>query len=71
MTVILVLVTFLTFIVLDYVLNRKKALSTVPVHRSAPQPRPRSAGTTSDGFHTPEQVSYHPGHTGWCKSGRA
>src|ERR1035438_7807902 len=38
MTVILVLVTFLTFIVLDYLLNRKKALSmaTAPERDTAP-----------------------------------
>ncbi len=62
MTVILVLATFLTFIVLDYFLNRKKALSTVSVTERAVAPV--AAGTDYvSGFHTPGQVSYHPGHT--------
>ena len=62
MTVILVLVTFLTFIVLDYLLNRKKALGTASdtVRAGAPV---SSGADYVGGFHTPEQVSYHPGHT--------
>ena len=62
MTVILVLVTFLTFIVLDYLLNRKKALSmaTAPERATAPA---LVGGDYVSGFHTPGQVSYHPGHT--------
>lgn len=62
MTVILVLVTFLTFIVLDYAINRRKALHTVPV--GAPQSA--EAGLNEEfvaGFLTPETVSYHPGHS--------
>jgi len=62
MTVILVLVTFLTFIVLDYFLNRKKALATVAVTERSVAPAALS-GDYVNGFHTPEQVSYHPGHT--------
>jgi len=42
MTVILVLVTFLTFIVLDYFLNRNKAIATVPV--VVPFPGPGACG---------------------------
>jgi len=62
MTVILVLVTFLTFIVLDYFLNRKKAFSTVvaPEHVAATA---LAGGDYVSGFHTPGQISYHPGHT--------
>ncbi|MGB9458125.1 MAG: glycine cleavage system protein H [Bryobacteraceae bacterium] len=62
MTVILVLVTFLTFIVLDYFLNRKKALNTVTVAERVMAPLAAGADYVS-GFHTPGQVSYHPGHT--------
>jgi len=62
MTVILVLVTFLTFIVLDYLLNRKKALTTVAVAAREAVPSAFS-GDYVNGFHTPEQVAYHPGHT--------
>ena len=62
MTVILVLVTFLVFIVLDYVLNRNKAMATVPVvaHAAAPA---HLGGEIVDGFEVPEALSYHPGHT--------
>jgi glycine cleavage system H lipoate-binding protein len=64
MTVILVLATFLGFIVLDYFLNRRKAMATVPA--AAPQSSPALAPFGSDyvdGFHTPETVSYHAGHS--------
>jgi len=63
MTVILVLGTFVVFIVLDYVLNRKKVIHTVPVeafHRAMAN----SDGEFVNGFHTPENLAYHPGH-GW------
>ncbi len=62
MTVLLVLATFLVFIVLDFVLNRRKALNTVPVQ--APQAVPAGpGGDFVDGFKVPEQLSYHPGHS--------
>jgi glycine cleavage system H protein len=62
MAVILVLGTFLFFIVLDYVLNRKKALHTVAVE--APQAVPAGVGGEYvNGFLTPERVAYHPGHS--------
>lgn len=62
MTVILVLVTFLTFVVLDYFLNRNKAVATVPVvvRESA---KASLGGDIVDGFLVPEALSYHPGHT--------
>ena len=50
MTVILVLVTFLVFIVLDYVLNRGKAVVTVPA--AAPEDlayRPGMPGSRANG----------------------
>jgi len=62
MTVILVLVTFLTFIVLDYFLNRKKVLATVPVTQPSGAPAAFNPNYVN-GFHTPDNVSYHPGHT--------
>jgi glycine cleavage system H protein len=61
MTAILVLATFLVFIVLDYVLNRRKVMNTVAV--DAPQTVPAQAGGDYvDGFLVPEKLSYHPGH---------
>lgn len=61
MTVILVLVTFLVFIVMDYVLNRRKVMNTV----AAEAPRTALARTSPDyvdGFLVPETLSYHSGH---------
>jgi len=62
MTVLLVLATFLVFIVLDYAMNRKKAMVTVPVTASHPVPLRVGDGYV-DGFRVPESHSYHPGHT--------
>lgn len=61
MTVILVLATFLVFIVLDYVMNRGKAMRTVPVaSHSIPAD---FGGDVVEGFHVPATVSYHSGHS--------
>ncbi len=62
MTVILVLVTFLAFIVLDYLLNRRKAVVTVPVE--VPQRIPATAESEYvEGFQVPGNLAYHPGHS--------
>jgi glycine cleavage system H protein len=62
MTAILVLATFLVFIVLDYLLNRRKVMATVAV--DAPRTVPAQAGGDYvDGFLVPEKLSYHPGHS--------
>src|SRR5664279_5533682 len=62
MTVLLVLGTFLAFIVLDYALNRRKALqlatAEVPATAAA-----RLGSDYVDGFLVPESVSYHSGHS--------
>jgi glycine cleavage system H lipoate-binding protein len=71
MTVLLVLATFLVFIVLDYALNRKKALVTVPMEAvHAPAVKIHGApGDYIDGFRVPDGLSYHVGHT-WLKPER-
>jgi glycine cleavage system H protein len=62
MTVLLVLGTFLVFIVLDYSLNRRKAMQMVPAEaRTAAAARIGSDYV--DGFLVPESVSYHNGHS--------
>ncbi len=66
MTVFLVLATFLVFIVLDYVLNRKKVIATAPAVAPVAV---GFAGDYVDGFHTPENVGYHPGHS-WVMAER-
>lgn len=61
MVVLLVLLTFLVFVALDYLLNRKKAIYTVPGAVSA---APSFVGTEYvDGFLVPEGIFYHSGHS--------
>ena len=62
MTVLLVLGTFLVFIVLDYILNRRKAIHTVSAeaHSAAAA---RLGADYIDGFLVPESLSYHNGHS--------
>jgi glycine cleavage system H protein len=62
MTVILVLAMFLSFILLDYIVNRGKAMHTVPVSASKAVPA-QLGGDMVEGFHVPETVSYHSGHS--------
>lgn len=62
MTVILVLATFSVFILLDYLMNRGKAMRTVPVAAANALPAGIS-GNMVDGFHVPQSLSYHSGHS--------
>jgi glycine cleavage system H protein len=61
MTVLLVLATFLVFIVLDYALNRRKPATAIAVEGSAGTPA--RAGEYVSGFLVPGNLSYHPGHS--------
>jgi glycine cleavage system H protein len=62
MTVLLVLGTFLVFIVLDYALNSRKALRTVASEAHTPVVA-RTSSEYVDGFLVPQAVSYHSGHS--------
>lgn len=61
MTVILVLVTFLVFILLDWAINRRKApqVAVASAHAVPSLLEPSYV----EGFLVPEQLAYHPGHT--------
>lgn len=61
MTVLLVLTTFLVFIVLDYFLNRRKVMATVPVEAKAVPAQ--VGGDYVNGFLVPNSLSYHSGHS--------
>ena len=69
MTVILVLLTFITFLLIDHFYSRKKVV-TQPVLQVAPAKRealPRLQPSLVGGFQVPENLRYHPGHT-WALS---
>ena len=66
MTVLLVLATFLVFIVLDYAMNRGKVMRTVPVSPSHAVPA-HFGGDHVDGFYVPQSLAYHSGHSWLAK----
>lgn len=63
MTVILVVLTFAVFIIVDLVMNRSRAL--VVAAEAAPEPAavPVEVEEVVGGFAVPSHVRYHPGHT--------
>ena len=61
MTVLLVLATFLVFIILDYLMNRQKAV--LPVSHGVSGSAPSKPGGYVGGFRVPGNLSYHPGHS--------
>lgn len=61
MTVILVLVTFLIFAVVDYLVSRGR----VPQVAVEATPKPGVLPGIVDGFSVSDKVRYHPGHA-WC-----
>jgi len=75
MTVILVLLTFLAFAVIDYALNRGKFPRRVveKPHTAAPElaraPITEPHVSVVDGFAVPDRMRYHPGHA-WCLTER-
>jgi glycine cleavage system H protein len=68
MAVLLVLATFLVFLIIDWVLNRKKAV-TVQAESGESQGTPLLSSASVDGILVPDQLRYHPGHT-WCREER-
>jgi glycine cleavage system H protein len=72
MTVILVLLTFVAFLVIDHFYSKRHAVQ--PILVQAPQPAererevaPRLRPSLVAGFQVPDNVRYHPGHT-WALS---
>jgi len=67
MTVLLVLFTFVTFLLIDHFYSRKHVVQ--PALQVAPRSevKPRLAPSLVGGFQVPENLRYHPGHT-WALS---
>jgi glycine cleavage system H lipoate-binding protein len=68
MTVLLVLLTFITFLTIDHFYSRKRAV-VQPALQVAPTKatKPRLTPSLVGGFSVPENLRYHPGHT-WALS---
>ena len=63
MTIILVLGTFLFFILIDFFMNRK-SLNQVSTTEAAPAAQqPLLSSASIEGFLVPDQLRYHAGHT--------
>jgi glycine cleavage system H lipoate-binding protein len=64
MTVILVLLTFVTFLLIDHFYSRRHVVVQPAIQlarNAAPAPRPQPG--LVGGFQVPENLRYHPGHT--------
>ena len=67
MTVLLVLLTFVTFLLIDHFHSRKQVV-VQPALQAAKHPAsPRLAPSLVGGFQVPEKLCFHPGHT-WALS---
>lgn len=67
MTVILVLFTFVTFLLIDHFYSRKHAVVQPALQMAKREPAPRMAAGVVGGFRLPENLRFHPGHT-WALS---
>jgi glycine cleavage system H protein len=63
MAVILVLATFLVFIVIDFFLTRKKKTVNVEISRLTVNSVPMLSSASIEGVMVPDQLRYHAGHT--------
>ena len=67
MTVVLVLLTFVTFLLIDHFYSRKRVVLSAAVRVTKPSGAPQLAASLVGGFQVPENLRYHPGHT-WALS---
>jgi glycine cleavage system H lipoate-binding protein len=63
MTVILVLATFVLFLVIDYFYSRRPAVRPLMAVQPRPAARPEVEPNVVAGFQVPGNLKYHPGHT--------
>src|SRR5215468_7506203 len=66
MTVVLVLLTFVTFLLIDHFFSKKPVVQPV-MQASKAAATARIAPSLVGGFSVPEKLRYHPGHT-WALS---
>lgn len=69
MAVLLVLSTFLVFIVIDFVLSRGKKLHTEAAPQQRPTAVPMLSSASIEGIMVPDQVRFHAGHTWLLEEG--
>ena len=67
MTVILVLLTFASFLLIDHFYSRKNVVVQPAPQVAKRQAPPKLAPGLVGGFHVPDNLRYHPGHT-WALS---
>lgn len=67
MTVLLVLLTFVTFLLIDHFHSRKQVVVQPELQTAKREIKPRPAPSLVGGFQVPEKLRYHPGHT-WALS---
>jgi glycine cleavage system H protein len=67
MTVLLVLFTFVSFLLIDHFYSRKRVVVQPTLEVVNSEAQPRLAPSLVGGFHVPDNVRYHPGHT-WALS---
>ena len=67
MTVLLVLLTFVTFLLIDHFHSRKQVIAQPALQPAKHAAPPRLAASLVGGFQVPEKLRFHPGHT-WALS---
>src|SRR5579864_6960515 len=67
MTVILVLLTFGIFLLIDFLRSQNKVAKVAVMQTSARETTPRIVPALVAGFQVPENLRYHAGHT-WALS---
>jgi glycine cleavage system H protein len=67
MTVLLVLLTFVTFLLIDHFHSRKQVVVQPTLQTAKHEEKPRLAPSLVGGFQVPEKLRFHPGHS-WALS---
>jgi len=67
MTVILVLLFFVTFLLIDHFYSQKKVVAQTVLMAAKREAKPKMTPSLVGGFRVPENLRYHPGHT-WALS---